>query len=120
MPPALQNPVVLWLLLTAALAGLVYAFMRPELRWRAIGYGSFLLACVVAIWPPYDRDGVPGRIHLGLDLRGGIHLVLQVVVEDAWNATVDDAVAARSVVTVAMSVSLRSRTANAAAVRSAS
>jgi preprotein translocase subunit SecD len=92
MPPALQNPITLWLLLTAALAGLVYAFMRPELRWRAIGYGSFLLACVVAIWPPYDREGVPGRIHLGLDLRGGIHLVLQVVVEDAWNATVDDAV----------------------------
>ena len=92
MPPALQNPITLWLLLTAALAGLVYAFMRPELRWRAIGYGSFLLACVVAIWPPYDRDGVPGRIHLGLDLRGGIHLVLQVVVEDALNATVDDAV----------------------------
>jgi len=92
MPPALQNPITLWLLLTAALAGLVYAFMRPELRWRAIAYGSFLLACVVAIWPPYDRDGVPGRIHLGLDLRGGIHLVLQVVVEDALNATVDDAV----------------------------
>ncbi len=92
MPPALQNPITLWLLLTAALAGLVYAFMRPELRWRAIGYGSFLLMCAVAIWPPYDRNGVPGRIHLGLDLRGGIHLVLQVVVEDALNATVDDAV----------------------------
>jgi preprotein translocase subunit SecD len=92
MPPALQNPIILWLLLTAALAGLVYAFMRPELRWRAIGYGSFLLMCAVAIWPPYDRDGVPGRIRLGLDLRGGIHLVLQVVVEDALNATVDDAV----------------------------
>jgi preprotein translocase subunit SecD len=92
MPPALQNPVTLWLLLTGALAGLVYAFMRPELRWKAIGYGSFLLACAVAIWPPYEREGVPGRIHLGLDLRGGIHLVLQVVVEDALNATVDDAV----------------------------
>jgi preprotein translocase subunit SecD len=92
MPPALQNPVTLWLLLTAALAGLVYAFMRPELRWKAIGYGSFLLACAVAVWPPYERNGVPGRIHLGLDLRGGIHLVLQVVVEDALNATVDDAV----------------------------
>jgi len=92
MPPALQNPVTLWLLLTAALAGLVFAFMRPELRWKAIGYGAFLLACVVAIWPPYERDGVPGRIKLGLDLRGGIHLVLQVVVEDALNATVDDAV----------------------------
>jgi preprotein translocase subunit SecD len=92
MPPALQNPITLWLLLTAALAGLVYAFMRPELRWKAIGYGSFLLLCAVAIWPPYEREGVPGKIHLGLDLRGGIHLVLQVVVEDALNATVDDAV----------------------------
>jgi preprotein translocase subunit SecD len=92
MPPALQNPLTLWLLLTAALAGLVYAFMRPELRWKAIGYGAFLLACAVAVWPPYDRDGVPGKIHLGLDLRGGIHLVLQVVIEDALNATVDDAV----------------------------
>src|SRR5512134_1250927 len=92
MPPALQNPITLWLLLTAALAGLVYAFMREELRVKAIGYGAFLLACVVAVWPPYERNGTPGKIHLGLDLRGGIHLVLQVVVEDAWNATVDDAV----------------------------
>jgi preprotein translocase subunit SecD len=92
MPPALQNPVTLWLLLTAALAGLVYAFLRPELRVKAIGYGAFLLACAVAIWPPYERQGEPGKIHLGLDLRGGIHLVLQVVVEDALNATVDDAV----------------------------
>jgi len=92
MPPALQNPITLWLLLTAALAGIVYAFMRPELRWKAIVYGSFLLACGVAIWPPYDRGDQPGKIHLGLDLRGGIHLVLQVVVEDALNATTDDAV----------------------------
>ncbi|HEY8232830.1 MAG TPA: protein translocase subunit SecD, partial [Vicinamibacteria bacterium] len=92
MPPALQNPITLWLLLTAALAGLVYAFMRQELRVKAIGYGAFLLACVVAVWPPYDREGAPGKIHLGLDLKGGLHLVLQVVVEDALNATVDDAV----------------------------
>ena len=40
MPPALQNPATLWLLLTAALVGLVYAFMRPELRWKAIVYGA--------------------------------------------------------------------------------
>ncbi len=92
MPPALQNPITLWLLLTAALAGLVYAFMREELRVKAIAYGAFLLACAVAVWPPYERNGTPGKIHLGLDLRGGIHLVMQVVVEDAWNATVDDAV----------------------------
>jgi preprotein translocase subunit SecD len=92
MPPALQNPVALWLLLTAALAGLAYAFIRKELQLRAVLYGAFLLACGVAVWPPYERDGQPGKIHLGLDLRGGIHLVLQVVVEDALNATVDDAV----------------------------
>jgi preprotein translocase subunit SecD len=66
--------------------------MRPELRWKAIGYGAFLLACGVAVWPPYDRQEVPGKIHLGLDLKGGIHLVLQVVVDDALIATVDDAV----------------------------
>ena len=44
MPPALQNPLTLWLLLTAALAGLAYAFVRQELRWRAIVYGSVLIA----------------------------------------------------------------------------
>ncbi|HXK09076.1 MAG TPA: protein translocase subunit SecD [Vicinamibacteria bacterium] len=92
MPPALENPVTLWLLLTAALVGLVYAFVRVELRWRAIIYGAVILACGVAIWPPYEREGVPGKIHLGLDLRGGIHLVLQVVLDDALNATTDDAV----------------------------
>jgi len=86
MPPALQNPVVLWFVLTAALAGLSYGFIRRELRVRATLYGSFLVACFVAIWPPSEK------IRLGLDLKGGIHLVLQVVTDDALNATVDDAV----------------------------
>ena len=92
MPPALANPYTLWLLITAALAGLAYAFVREELRTRAILYGSFLAACGVALWPPYAVGDQPGKIKLGLDLRGGIHLVLQVVVDDAMNATVDDAV----------------------------
>ena len=92
MPVALQNPIVLWLVLTAAVAGLAYAFMRPELRVRAICYAAILIASFVAFWPPYERDGVPGKLHLGLDLRGGIHLVLQVVTDDALNATIDDAV----------------------------
>jgi len=92
MPPALENPYALWFVASAALAGLAYAFVRKELRVRAILYGSFLIACLIAIWPPYDRDGQPGKIKLGLDLRGGIHLVLQVVVDDALNATIDDAV----------------------------
>ena len=92
MPPALQNPFVLWLVFTAIVAGLAYAFLRRELRVRATAYASFLIACAVAIWPPYERDGEPGKIHLGLDLKGGIHLVLQVVTDDALNATIDDGV----------------------------
>ncbi len=92
MPPALQSPFVLWFVLTAAVAGLAYAFLRRELRVRATLYASFLIACAVAVWPPYDLPGQMGKIHLGLDLKGGIHLVLQVITDDALVATVDDAV----------------------------
>ncbi len=38
-------------------------------------------------------DAVTQRIHLGLDLRGGAHLILQVVVNDAVNAETDNTVA---------------------------
>jgi preprotein translocase subunit SecD len=31
------------------------------------------------IWPPYGRNGEPGKIRLGLDLQGGTYLVLQVL-----------------------------------------
>ena len=92
MPPALQNPFVLWFVLTAGVAAAAYAGLRKELRVRAVLYGSFLTACLVAIWPPFQRGDQPGKIHLGLDLRGGIHLILQVVTDDALNATTDDAV----------------------------
>ena len=92
MPEALQNPFVLWFVLTVALGGLAYAFVRRELLVRATLYGSFLIACVLAFWPPYDTADKPGRIKLGLDLRGGIHLVLQVQTDDALNATIDDGV----------------------------
>ncbi len=90
MPPALQNPLALWFVITAALAGIAYGAIRKELRVRFVAYGSFLAACFVSFWPPYDQAGVPGKIKLGLDLRGGIHLVLQVVTDDALNATIDD------------------------------
>jgi preprotein translocase subunit SecD len=86
MPAGLENPFVLWFVLTAALAGLAYAGIRTELRVRATVYGSFLIACGVCLWPPSER------IRLGLDLKGGIHLVMQVVTDDALNATVDDSV----------------------------
>ncbi len=92
MPEPLQNPIVLWFALSVALAGLAYAFLRRELLVKGTLYGSFLLACLVAAWPPYETPEQPGKIRLGLDLRGGIHLVLQVVTDDALNATIDDAV----------------------------
>ena len=44
MPPALQSPFVLWFVLSAAVAGLAYAFLRRELRVRATLYASFLIA----------------------------------------------------------------------------
>ena len=39
------------------------------------------------------KDAVAQRIHLGLDLRGGAHLILQVVVKDAVKAEADNTVA---------------------------
>jgi preprotein translocase subunit SecD len=87
MPPALQNPFVLWFVLTAALAAGAYFGVRRELRVRATLYGAFILACIVAMWPPRDK------IHLGLDLKGGIHLVMQVVTDEALNAITGDQVA---------------------------
>jgi len=38
------------------------------------------------------KAGLLERIHLGLDLKGGTHLILQVMVNDAVNADTDRAV----------------------------
>ena len=38
-------------------------------------------------------EALTNRIHLGLDLRGGAHLILQVKVADAINAETDNTVA---------------------------
>src|SRR5687767_933822 len=53
---------------------------------RAVLYVAFLSACVVTIWPPLARNEEPGKIKLGLDLRGGTYLVLQVMPEHAPRA----------------------------------
>ena len=39
------------------------------------------------------KTALTDRIHLGLDLKGGIHLVLQVMVNEAVSAETDNAVA---------------------------
>src|SRR5580658_1072430 len=45
------------------------------------------------IGPSAWKEALTDRIHLGLDLKGGIHLVLQVMVDEAVSAETDNAVA---------------------------
>jgi preprotein translocase subunit SecD len=59
--------------------------MQRKLMWRWLLIGAVTAAAVFFMVPP-DK-----RIHLGLDLRGGIHLVLRVNTADAIRAEVDDA-----------------------------
>ncbi len=59
--------------------------MKKNLTWRWLLIGAVTVASLVMMWPPKDR------INLGLDLKGGIHLVLQVNTEDAVRAEVDAA-----------------------------
>jgi preprotein translocase subunit SecD len=59
--------------------------MQRKLMWRWLLIGVVTAAAIFFMWPA-DK-----KIHLGLDLRGGIHLVLQVNTQDAVRAEVDDA-----------------------------
>ena len=59
--------------------------MQRKLMWRWVLIGVVAAAAVYFMIPP-DK-----RIHLGLDLKGGIHLVLRVNTGDAVRAEVDDA-----------------------------
>jgi preprotein translocase subunit SecD len=74
--------------------------MKKNLNGKIAIIFGVLLVCLYGIFG--IPKGVTGaalqaaigqRIHLGLDLRGGAHLVLQVVVKDAVNAETDNTVA---------------------------
>ncbi len=70
--------------------------METKLRTRAIVILVVVLACIFGIigFPKNVqqlKDNLHNRIHLGLDLKGGMNLILQVQVEDAVNITCDDA-----------------------------
>jgi preprotein translocase subunit SecD len=70
--------------------------METKIKARAIFIGVVMLASVLGIigFPKNFqelKDNVRSRIRLGLDLKGGTHLVLQVHVEDAVNITADQA-----------------------------
>ncbi len=59
--------------------------MDKKLLWRILLIVAVLVLSLVALYPPQKK------IHLGLDLRGGIHLVLRVNTGDAIKAELDNA-----------------------------
>jgi preprotein translocase subunit SecD len=68
--------------------------MDTKIKGRAILIAVILVICIVGIigFPKNVqelKENVRDRIRLGLDLKGGTHLVLQVQVEDAVNITAD-------------------------------
>jgi len=66
--------------------------MNKNLGTKAIFILVVLLACVygiIGIPQGGLKQSLKNRIHLGLDLQGGIHLVLQVHVEEAVNSATD-------------------------------
>ena len=74
--------------------------MNKNLSWKLTVIIGILLVFLVGILGiPKDWSGrgllasITDRIHLGLDLRGGTHLILQVQVNDAVNVDSDNALA---------------------------
>jgi preprotein translocase subunit SecD len=74
--------------------------MNKNLTWKLvviIGILVFFLAGIFGIPKDWSGKGIlasiTDRIHLGLDLRGGTHLILQVQVNDAVNVDSDNAIA---------------------------
>ncbi|NOZ78203.1 MAG: protein translocase subunit SecD [Acidobacteria bacterium] len=59
--------------------------MDKKLLWRIVLIVAVLVVSIVGLYPPAQK------IHLGLDLRGGIHLVLRVNTGDAIKAELDNA-----------------------------
>src|SRR4030088_2970231 len=73
--------------------------MNKNLLWKSLLIVGILLVFVFGIFGiPNSLSGqglltaVTDRIHLGLDLRGGTHLILQVQVNDAVKVDADNAV----------------------------
>jgi SecD/SecF fusion protein len=58
--------------------------MNKNLQWKLVGIIALTIACIWMIVPPFtvkDADGKvqqKGKINLGLDLQGGMHVVLKV------------------------------------------
>ncbi|MGH9703411.1 MAG: protein translocase subunit SecD [Candidatus Acidiferrales bacterium] len=74
--------------------------MTPQLRWKLILIAGVILLCIFGLvgLPEFPRswammkDNFSQRIKLGLDLKGGSHLVLQVQVQEAVGIHCDQAI----------------------------
>jgi preprotein translocase subunit SecD len=73
--------------------------MNKELGWKVILIAAVLVVFLYGIFGIPSgfsggalSDAILQRIHLGLDLKGGTHLILQVQVNDAVNVDSDNAV----------------------------
>ena len=62
--------------------------MQKNLRWKLLLIGVFLAICAFFFASPKEK-GAPffSRVNLGLDLQGGVHLVLRVVTDEALDQT---------------------------------
>src|SRR5271165_5943183 len=74
--------------------------MKKNFTWKLVVILAVLvlfMAGIIGIPKDWSKQGVlasiANQIHLGLDLKGGTHLILQVQVNDAVNVDSDNAVA---------------------------
>jgi len=72
--------------------------MNSQLKWKFVFIAIVILVCIFGlVGIPFPtsfgqiRQNLSDRIHLGLDLRGGSHLVLQVQVDEAIGQRTDQA-----------------------------
>jgi preprotein translocase subunit SecD len=60
--------------------------MQKNLKWKLFMISAIMVLCAYWFVSPKDKGAAwLSRLNLGLDLKGGIHLVLQVVTDDALN-----------------------------------
>src|SRR5260370_13669349 len=76
------------------------SIMNPNLKWKALFILAVILICIYGLigLPTFPtsgaqiKDNFGKQIKLGLDLQGGVHLVLQVQVQEAIAQTTDQMV----------------------------
>lgn len=71
--------------------------MSKRLRWKWFLIASVLLACIAGVvhFPKSGKELVANwnrNIRLGLDLKGGSHIVMQIQVQDAFKVEADRAI----------------------------